>query len=563
MTDMSALAEYVRSWINADPSPSDREELENLLERATSDDAARTELADRFAGTLQFGTAGLRGQMAAGPNRMNTAVVRRAAAGLTAWLVDTVAADPLVVIGFDARYNSQQFAEDTAAIVTAAGGRALLMPSPLPTPLLAYAVRKLGADAGVMVTASHNPPQDNGYKVYLGGRAAGKDGQGVQIIPPVDGQIAEKIAAAPPANKVPMASGWQVLDNSIVTDYISDTLAAFAPNAPDSATAQNLKIVYTPMHGVGNALVGPLLEQAGFTDVVPVDSQINPDPDFPTVAFPNPEEAGALDEAIATATRVGADIIIASDPDADRCSVAIPADAGWRQLSGDEIGSILGEHVAASGAAGTLASSIVSSQLLEQIARHHGMNYEATLTGFKWIARAAEIAFGYEEAIGFCVLPELVKDKDGVSAALALATIAAKAKAAGGSLQDVLDQLAIRHGVYHTAPVTVRVADLAVIPATMAKIRTAPPTELIGSPVASVEDLANGSGDLPPTDAIRIRTQAGDRVIIRPSGTEPKVKCYLEVIEPVAGPDALADARSAAAERMERFKADVAKLLEL
>lgn len=562
MADVHALIDSARTWIAADPSEADRAELEDLLTKVASGEGdALIDLEDRFAGTLEFGTAGLRGEMAAGPNRMNVAVVRRAAAGLVAWLTDKVASDPVVVVGFDARYHSNEFARDTAAIVQAAGGRALVMPSALPTPLLAYAVRALGADAGVMVTASHNPPKDNGYKVYLGGRSVEDVGNGVQIISPVDAEIAAKIAEAPAANEVPMAEGWEVLDESIVDEYIADTLAV-TPAGP-----RDLKIVYTAMHGVGNSLVEPLLRLAGFTDVVPVDSQISPDPDFPTVAFPNPEEDGALDEAIATAERVGADIIIASDPDADRCSAAIVTDEGWRQLSGDEIGSILGEQVAsetaAEGRSGTLASSIVSSQLLEQIATHHGLNYSSTLTGFKWIARAPKIIFGYEEAIGFCVHPELVKDKDGVSAALTIATTAAAAKAQGYSLQDKLDELALRHGVYHTAPVTVRVDDLSIMPATMAKVRATPPTELIGIPVAQVDDLAQGSADLPPTDALRIVTAEGDRVIVRPSGTEPKVKCYLEVIVPVASAEQLPQAKVAAAQRMERFKADVSKMLTL
>ena len=558
----SQLFDDVAAWIAADPSASDRAELEALLAAAKAGDAdATADLEDRFSGTLQFGTAGLRGVMEAGPNRMNAAVVRRAAAGLVAWLKETVADDFVVVIGYDARYHSDEFARDTAAIVTAAGGTAHLMPFQLPTPLLAYAVRKYGADAGVMVTASHNPPKDNGYKVYLGGRAASADGNGVQIIPPVDSEIAAKIAAAPAANEVPMAEGWNVIPASIVDDYVADTLAQVADGPRD------LKIVYTAMHGVGKSLVHPLLEAAGFTDVVDVPSQIEPDPDFPTVAFPNPEEAGALDEAIKVAQEVGADIIIASDPDADRCSAAIPTPSGWRQLSGDEIGSVLGEQVgaaaAAAGTKGSLASSIVSSQLLSQIAAHHGLDYHSTLTGFKWIARAKDILFGYEEAIGFCSYPELVKDKDGVSTALVLAITAAKMKAEDKSIQDVLDALAIRHGLYLTAPVTVRVDDLSIIPATMAKVRNEPPTELLGLPVASIEDLSEGNADLPPTDALRIRTSEGDRVIVRPSGTEPKVKCYLEVIVPVAVADSLPQAREAAKERMERFKADVAQMLTL
>ncbi len=554
----------VETWIAHDPEEKTREELTALLEQAEGgDEKASAELADRFQGFLEFGTAGLRGAMAGGPYRMNRAVVRRAAAGLVAWLKKRVGEDALVVIGYDARYNSEDFAKDTAAIVTAAGARAMIMPRPLPTPLLAFAVRHFGADAGVMVTASHNPAQDNGYKVYVGGRAIDEDGNGVQIVPPVDKEIAAEIAAAPHADEVEIAqSGWETIGDDFVDTYVSTVVDALKADGP-----RDLKIVYTAMHGVGAPIMRSILGGAGFTNIIEVEEQNTPDPDFPTVSFPNPEEAGALDIAIALAEKNDADIVIASDPDADRCSAAIPTSNGWRQLSGDEIGSILGEQVAqrvaAAGEGGNLASSIVSSQLLEQIAKHHGLGYEPTLTGFKWIARAPQIRFGYEEAIGFCVLPEVVKDKDGLSAALLLAETVAKLQTEGTDLQGELDRLAGIHGLYLSGPVTVRVEDLSIIPATMAKMRSNPPKELVGSPVISIEDLSKEGGDLPPTDAIKIHTEAGDRVIIRPSGTEPKVKCYLEVIASINEGEDIAEVRAQAAERLERFKADMSEALKL
>lgn len=554
----------VRDWISHDPDPTTVAELEALLAKAEAgDDEATAELDDRFQGFLQFGTAGLRGAMGGGPFRMNRAVVRRAASGLVSWLLEKVGDDPLVVIGYDARYNSDDFARDTAGIVAAAGGRAMLMPRALPTPLLAHAVRALGADAGVMVTASHNPAADNGYKVYVGGRAIDEDGNGVQIVPPVDKEIAAKIAAAPAADEVPIVdSGWETIPESFIDSYVAETVKLVP-----ATHSRDLKIVYTAMHGVGAQVMRRVLKDAGFTNVVEVEAQNTPDPDFPTVPFPNPEEAGALDMAIALAEAEGADIVLASDPDADRCSAAIPTPAGWRQLSGDEIGSVLGEQMATTAALanpdGNLASSIVSSRLLEQIAGAHGLGYKATLTGFKWIARAPKIIFGYEEAIGFCVNPTVVKDKDGLSAALLLAWIAAKLRDEGTDINGELDRLYVQHGVYLTGPVTVRVEDLSIIPATMAQVRTNPPAELAGSKVVSVVDLSNGTDALPPTDAMVILTEANDRVIVRPSGTEPKVKCYLEVIVPVAGKDALPEAKAAAAARLDAFKADVSQMLTL
>lgn len=560
----------VREWIAADPDEDDRAELAELLSRAEEGEAeAQAELDDRFSSFLQFGTAGLRGPMAAGPFRMNTAVVRKAAAGLSSYLRKKTGGDAFLVVGYDARRNSRKFAEDTAAIATAAGLRAAILPRALPTPILAYAVRALGADAGVMVTASHNPARDNGYKVYLGGTHTDEDGRGVQLVPPADAEIAREIEATGSAADIPLATDYATVGEELVDSYVAEC-AALVPAGP-----RDLRIVYTAMHGVGAQIMRRVFAAAGFRDVVEVAEQCEPDPDFPTVAFPNPEEAGALDLAIATARRVGADLIVASDPDADRCSAAVPDGDEWRQLSGDEIGSILGEQAAqklerqaASGPSGApespggvLANSIVSSRLLGRIAAAHGAEHRETLTGFKWIARVHDIAYGYEEAIGFCVNPAAVRDKDGMSAGILLASVAAGLAASGSSLLDELDRLYALHGVFLTAPVTVRVEDLSIIGRTMDKVRREPPASLAGSPVVGSLDLSEGTEDLPPTDAIVWHTQADDRVVIRPSGTEPKVKCYLEVCEPVEG--GLDSAKKTAASRLEALKADLSAALKL
>lgn len=543
----------VSAWIDADPDPETQAEVRALLERSATDEAAAAELADRFDGTLEFGTAGLRGELGGGPNRMNRAVVIRAAAGLAAWLRETVGDDFHVVIGCDARYGSEQFALDTAAVVTAAGGRAQLLPAKQPTPVLAFAVRHLNADAGVMVTASHNPKNDNGYKVYLGGRAAEDSGRGVQIVPPADAGIAAAIAAQPPANEVPRAEdGWGELGDDVRQAYLERVVSL-----ADEGAAGQLVIVHTAMHGVGSATALEVFERAGFDDVHSVAEQAEPDPEFPTVAFPNPEEAGALDLSIELAERVNAAVIIANDPDADRCAVAIPDKDGWRQLSGDQVGWLLGAQAASYAVQrgeGVLACSIVSSRMLEAIARGHGVPHEYTLTGFKWISRVPGLAFGYEEALGYCVDPEFVRDKDGISAGLRIALLASSLEKRGMTLADQLDHLESQFGVHATLPLTIRVDDLAIISENMAKLRATPLTEIAGSPVVEAVDLAEGGwGGLPPTEGLYYLTEANDRVVIRPSGTEPKLKCYLESI-PEDGPD-LAETRARGRERVEAVKA--------
>ncbi|WP_210650369.1 phospho-sugar mutase [Nocardioides sp. SYSU D00065] len=539
------LIEQARAWAAADPDDRTRAELEAVV--AAAGRGEPTDLADRFAGTLQFGTAGLRGALGAGPNRMNRVVVTRAAAGLAAYLTDTGHAGGSVVIGFDARHDSDVFARDTAEIMTGAGFKALVMPRTLPTPLLAFAIRELGCVAGVMVTASHNPPQDNGYKVYLG--------DGSQIVPPADVDIAARIAAVGPVADLPRGDAGSLVGEDIVDRYL-DTVAGLAQDGP-----RDLRIVYTPLHGVGGTTVAQVLETAGFDAPHVVEQQEHPDPDFPTVSFPNPEEPGAMDLAMALAAESGADLVVANDPDADRCAVAVPDADGWRMLRGDEVGALLAHHLLARGREGTYANSIVSSSLLGKLAAAAGQPHEETLTGFKWIGRVEGLAFGYEEALGYCCDPEHVRDKDGVSALLLVCELAAQAKAEGRGLLDVLDDIAREHGLHATDQLSVRFEDLADIPATMDRLRAAPPTTLGGLAVHRVEDLSEGSAQLPPTDGLRYSLAEGARVIVRPSGTEPKVKCYLEVVVPVppggAGDGGVDAARTSATRRLDAIKDDL------
>ena len=506
---------------------------------------------------------------------MNRVVVRRAAAGFTAFLTDAVAqaapgTRPRAVVGYDARYNSDIFAEETAAILTAAGVETFLMPAALPTPLLAYAVRALECDGGVMVTASHNPPQDNGYKVYLGRHAVEESGRGAQIVAPYDALIAAKIDAVGELSGIALATeGWTVLDPSIAADYEA-AVAALA--APEHFPARDLKIVLTPMHGVGGETAVAVLHAAGFADVTLVSEQAEPDPDFPTVNFPNPEEPGALDLALETAARVDADIVIANDPDADRAAVAAkdPDTGAWRMLRGDEVGALLGAHVVARLAAGggettagVFANSIVSSRLLARIAAAAGYAHEETLTGFKWIARVPGLLYGYEEALGYCVAPSLVRDKDGISAAVLIAEFAAAAKADGKTIFDTLDELYLVHGLHASDQLSIRVADLGLLDAMMNRLRVSPPESFGGSAVETVTDLAEGSAQLPPTDGLLYLTKDLSRIIIRPSGTEPKLKCYLEVIRNVGSAAELPEARHEARAALDAVLADVREALGL
>ena len=527
------LSSAVEAWLADEVDDADAAELRGLLAvPAVSGpvalqggigqadvDRAAAELADRFAAPLTFGTAGLRGPLRAGPNGMNRAVVRRAAAGLAGWLTQQGAHGRPVVVGYDGRHRSADFARDSAAIFAAAGFDARILPRLLPTPLLAFAVQRLDAAAGVMVTASHNPPQDNGYKVYVA--------DGAQIAPPVDREIEAAIRAVERVRDVPLSDAFTVLDDAVVDEYVAAVAELVQPGGP-----RELTIVHTAMHGVGTEVVGKAFAAAGFAAPILVPQQAEPDPDFPTVAFPNPEEPGALDLALALAAERGADLVIANDPDADRCAVAVPDAAGeWRMLRGDEVGVLLADALLRKGIRGTYATTIVSSSMLGALAERHGVGYRETLTGFKWIARAApDLGYGYEEALGYAVAPELVRDKDGISAALLVTELAARLKHEGSSLPQRLDELASEYGRYLTDQVSVRVADLSLIADTMSRLRADPPAELVGAAV-TVEDL------LPDTDGLRWTWPSSPRglrgrVVIRPSGTEPKLKAYLEVVAP-------------------------------
>ncbi|TDC10441.1 phospho-sugar mutase [Nonomuraea longispora] len=542
---MSVLRE-AREWLSQDPDPDTRAELTRLIEE---DDLAALE--DRFGARLEFGTAGLRGELGAGPNRMNRVTVMRAASGLATVL----GPGKHVVIGYDARHKSDVFARDTAAVLTGAGVHASLLPSTLPTPVLAFAVRHLGADAGVAVTASHNPPRDNGYKVYWA--------DGSQIVPPIDREISAAIDAVGRVDQLLIDGPGTLteLGEGIIDDYLA------AVKSLPLGEARDLKVAYTPLHGVGAATLTGAFLAAGFASPLVVEEQRDPDPDFPTVPFPNPEEPGAMDLAVALAAKVGADLVLASDPDADRCAVGVPLPGGGcRMLTGDEVGGLLAEHVITHTTGDRMvATTIVSSTLLGRIARAHGVRYGETLTGFKWIIKAGPgLVFGYEEALGYSVgsdagLP--VRDKDGIGAALAVAGIAATAKRAGRTLLDLLDDQARRYGLHATEQLSFRVSDLSLIDGAMARLRAAPPTTLGGRAVSRADDLSRGIGDLPPTDGLRY-TLAGDaRVVVRPSGTEPKLKCYLEVVVPVAGE--VTEARAGAARELDLLKTELTALLDL
>jgi phosphomannomutase len=544
---MEAYREQAREWLAQDPDPETRAELSALLADGG------TGLADRFGAKLEFGTAGLRGELGAGPNRMNRVTVMRAAAGLAAVL----GAGASVVVGYDARHGSVRFAEDTAAVATGAGLTAWLLPRPLPTPVLAHAVRHLGADAGVMVTASHNPARDNGYKVYWG--------DGAQIVPPLDTRISAAIDAVDRVDELSLGTGWTVLSDDIVDAYLASL--SRLPLGAD----RDISIAYTPLHGVGRDIVLRAFARAGFPAPAVVAEQAAPDPDFPTVAFPNPEEPGAMDLALALGAAAGADLVLANDPDADRCAVGVPLPAGgWRLLTGDEVGCLLAEHVLrhTHGPDRLVVTTIVSSTQLREIAAHHQVRFAESLTGFKWIMKAGSpgdrLIYGYEEALGYSLggddgLP--VHDKDGIGAALAIAALAAAAKRDGRMLLDLLDDQARRDGLHATAQLSFRVDDPALIAAAVARLRTSPPSALGRHTVTAVDDLSLGAAGLPPTEGLRLRLTEDARVVVRPSGTEPKLKCYLEVIVPVVA--TVEEARSSAANALAAIRADLTTALAL
>ncbi|MGP5703761.1 phospho-sugar mutase [Glutamicibacter arilaitensis] len=570
-TQKIQLLDAAGKWAAQDPDPQTQEELQLLIQRVTEGDAlAFEDISERFSGVLEFGTAGLRAELGAGPMRMNRVVVMRTAAGIARFLSEQANGQytPKVVIGFDARFNSDVFAQDSAGVFAAAGFEVLLMPSALPTPVLAWAVREFSAEAGVMVTASHNPPRDNGYKVYVGGRITDASGRGAQIVSPIDAQIASLIDHEQPVAQIPRAlSGWQVLpaigtEGDIEAAYLASIHPIIdAPNELDAAR-KNLRIVVSAMHGVGGHTMRQALLNAGFPDVHMVAEQEHPDPLFPTVKFPNPEEPGAIDLSLELARKVGADLVIANDPDADRCAAAILDGDAWRMLRGDEVGWLLGDQVSKTLPEGKkLANSIVSSRMLAAIAKDAGREHEETLTGFKWISRVEDLGYGYEEALGYCVAPELVRDKDGISAGIVLADLAAQLKADGSTISVRLDELAAKHGVHVTDQLSLRFTDLAQIPVLMDKIRKSAPASLGGSDVSEVTDLSEGTEKLPATNAMVLHTFAGARVIVRPSGTEPKLKCYLETIEPVDDLADVPEARKRATAQVLAIKDELAAYL--
>jgi phosphomannomutase len=513
----SALRAEVEAWIADDPDPQTAAELQALL-----DSEDEETLKKYFNGFLQFGTAGLRGPIGPGPSCMNRAVVGRAAAGIAAYM--KTRGMTKVVVGRDARYGSEDYTFETAEIMSGAGMDVYILPRPLPTPVLAFATSYLSCDIGIMVTASHNPPQDNGYKVYVGPEADGINYASSQIISPTDGFMAADIDAVTSLKSLPRGKKWTILDEEVISEYVKRT-SALAPRPGD------IKIVYTAMHGVGTETIQRVFNHAGFATLILVDEQCTPDPDFPTVAFPNPEEPGAIDLALKKARDFGADLVIANDPDADRCAAAINDPAvGWRMLRGDELGIVLGEWIARSYTHGTFGNSIVSSSALRKISAHYGIDFQEVLTGFKWLAKIEDLAFGYEEAIGYAVDSDTVNDKDGISAAIFLAQIAMDLKRDGLTIGDLLNQVWERHGFHGTEQISIRVSDMSAITRLLAGLRQSPPKEIAGRAVESIDDLAAPKDGLPPTDGLRIWLAGGIRIIIRPSGTEAKMKCYIEVV---------------------------------
>jgi phosphomannomutase len=521
----SQLFDAARAWAAQDPDAETRDELLALIE---SGDSAAIE--SRMGARLDFGTAGLRGELGAGPNRMNRVLVAQAAAGIRDYVNENFKNDASVIIGFDGRINSAIFARDSAEIFAAAGISTMLFDGVVPTPVLAFACKHLSASAAIMVTASHNPPRDNGYKVYLGGKNGGS-----QIISPTDSEIAAKISAVAETqtfDEIPKSSNYEVIGDEIRQAYIAET----ASLTGEIENSTGLKIVYTALHGVGWRVTEQLFEAVGLPKPFTVDAQLLPDGNFPTVTFPNPEEPGAMDLAFAKAREVGADLIIANDPDADRLAIGVPdsgASEGWRRLTGDEIGLLLGHEIAkravAEGKTGTLACSIVSSSALSKVAEHFGLGYRETLTGFKWISKVPNLLFGYEEALGYCVDPQHTPDKDGISAALIATDLASQLQTAGKTLTDHLADLGQLYGHFATGQISIRVTDLSVISKMMHNLRSTPPSNIDGV-AAKFTDLAIGTADLGPTDGLRFDLADGRRVIVRPSGTEPKLKCYLQAV---------------------------------
>jgi phosphomannomutase len=517
---LDELLQAATAWAEQDPDAQTRSELLDLI--AARDESA---LLERCGKRLGFGTAGLRGELGAGPNRMNRVLVAQAAAGLAAYLKKNFDR-PSAVIGYDGRINSDIFARDSAEVMAAAGIETFLFDQSVPTPVLAFAVKQRDFSAGVMVTASHNPPRDNGYKVYLGGANGGG-----QIVSPADAEISaeiEAVASSKTFAQIAKSDKFELLGESTIDDYVRLTSRL----VNDSSDSQ-LKIVYSAMHGVGWPTLEKLFAASSIARPIVVESQIKPDGNFPTVAFPNPEEPGAMDESYATAFEHDADLILVNDPDADRLAVAIPqvqpdGSKSWRRLTGDQVGLLLADELASRpGAKGALACSIVSCSALEQVAMKNGLAFAETLTGFKWISKVPELLFGFEEALGYCVDPAHTPDKDGISAALVVADLANRLAASDQTIADRIDEIGRKYGHFATGQVSIRVADLSIISSTVARIRNNPPADIMGQS-ARFTDLALGSAKLQATEGLRFDLADGSRVIIRPSGTEPKLKCYLQ-----------------------------------
>ena len=525
--NLADLIAAASAWADQDPDPETRDELGRLIDNR---DVAG--LASRFDARLDFGTAGLRGELGAGPNRMNRVLVAQAAAGLAKFVLENTPAGetPSIVVGFDGRINSAVFARDSAAIFAGAGIRALLFDGVVPTPVLAFAGKHLNTSAAVMVTASHNPPRDNGYKVYLGGSNGGS-----QIISPTDKAIAAaiaEVAASKTFDSIRKGANIEIVGDELRQAYVAET----AGLTGEITASRDLKIVYTAMHGVGWHIIDPLFKAVGLAAPITVTEQLLPDGNFPTVSFPNPEEPGAMDLALEVGRERHADIILANDPDADRLALAIKDDSsptGFRQLTGDEVGLLLGDEMARRAVAdrrrGNLACSIVSSSALGKVAEHYGFGFRETLTGFKWISKVPDLIFGYEEALGYCVDAEHTPDKDGISAALIIADLANRLAAQGKTIGDRLDDLGALFGHYATGQISIRVTDLSVISTLMTKLREQTPTQIDGT-TSEFRDLALGGNGLAPTDGVRFDLADGRRVIVRPSGTEPKLKCYLQAV---------------------------------
>lgn len=517
------LVDLASAWIAQDPDPETVAELRPILDAAAAGDStALADLESRFGSRLAFGTAGLRGELGAGTNRMNRVLVMQAAMGFAQFLLQRETT-PSVVIGYDGRINSDVFARDSAEIFAGLGLDVVLFNREVPTPIVATAVRSLNMSAGVMVTASHNPPRDNGYKVYLGG-----EDEGSQIVSPADNQIEELIlqAALTPVTEYPRATSYRMADESVIDSYVAETAAI------STRPATPARFVYTAMHGVGWEVSQRTYRAAGLGDAVVVSEQIHPDGSFPTVAFPNPEEPGALDLAYATADRHGIDLIIANDPDADRLAVAIKDNGEWRRLTGNEVGSLLGWRAAerhqGSTAPAALAASIVSTPALRAVANHYGIAYSDTLTGFKFVNRVPHLIYGFEEALGYLVDPAKVRDKDGISAAVDFLAMAGELQARGATVADHLREFAAIFGAFASTQISIRVSDLSEIPVITSKFRTQPPTHLAGLGVTAVDDFAHGFESFPPADLVRLTIEGGSRVIVRPSGTEPKLKIYID-----------------------------------